>query len=201
MALFYRLSGWIGILIYAALIYEMLRLWIAPTADDTARILTLAVMMGFEFIMVHSGVFMAVFPRKISLFIFVPIYGLFAWSFNSMVPGNEILYLYLGVVFVRMRFAFSNATEKEKSMNMLMSLIAVMSYFFLILIFAFNSERIPKMGLTPEFLESSGYLKDVAVGGIFTDMPNVPLAMGVIYFTLLAYSEIKIYKLLTPLSD
>lgn len=201
MATIYRVLGWVGILIYGALIYEMWRLWSAPNPDDIDRILTLAVMMGFEFIMVHSGVFMSVFPRKMSLFIFVPFYGLFALAFNTMTPGNEILFLYLGVVFIRMRFAFSNPIEQEKGANMGMSLIAVLLYFFLIMGFAIGSDHIPELGLTPEFLKATGYLNEDTIGGIFTEMPQVPMAMGIVYFALLALAEIKIYKLLKPLSD
>ncbi|MDB2437209.1 hypothetical protein N9W89_00715 [Hellea sp.] len=199
MQLIYRILGWVGILVYGALIYEMWRLWSAPTPDDTGRILTLAVMMGFEFIMVHSGIFMAAFPRKISLFIFVPFYGAFALVFNSMTPGNEILFLYLGAVFIRMRFAFSNATEEEIGANMSMSFLAVVLYFFLIIAFSIGSDHIPELGLTREFLTTTNYLNEDTIGGIFTEMPQVSMAMGMVYFGLLAFAEIKVYKLLKPL--
>jgi len=95
-------------MVYVVLVFEMLRLWLSPDAMQIDRLNTLAVMMGFEFIMIHSGVFMSVMPRKISLFFLIPFYSTFAFAMNTMVSGNTILWLYFGVVLLRMRFAFSN---------------------------------------------------------------------------------------------
>lgn len=193
-----RIAGLAGLATYAVLVFEMTRLWVMPETTDVERIQTLAVMMGFEFIMVHSGVFMAVFPRKMALFIFVPVYALFAFAMNSMAPGNTILWLYFAVVFFRMRFAFSDPKSKEKDQAMLISLAAVMTYFFLVLGFAMGSNHVPKLGLTDQFLLQSGYRESVKAGGIFLDTPNVPLAMGVVYFSLIAFFEAKIYGLFKP---
>ncbi|WP_409432047.1 hypothetical protein ACJ3XI_07440 [Litorimonas sp. RW-G-Af-16] len=190
-----RLLGWVGIAIYAALVYEMLRLWISPQANEVDRIATLAVMMAFEFIMVHSGVFMAALPRKFTIFFFVPFYGIFALIFNSLAPGNEILYLYMGVVFMRMRFAFSDADEATKAASVIMSILAVFIYFVLVFIFAFGAALVPRLGLTEAFLEMAGYANAHNSGGIFIDYPHVPLAMGTVYFTLLAMSEVWVFKL------
>ena len=197
--LFLKLSNWIGIAIYGWIIVEMFQLWHHPGPDDAARILTLATIMAFEFVLVHSGVFMAVMPKKISLLVFIPFYGVFALAMNAMTPGNTILWLYLGIIAVRMRFAFSNPTEEAKGKNMTMSVAAVMTYFVLIFVFAFGANIIPDLGLTAEYLESSGFqtLRNGATG-IFIESPQVPLAMGIVYFTLIALWEIKIFGLLKP---
>jgi len=195
---FNRLSGLAGLATYAFLIFEMARLWIAPDTSDVERIQTLAVMMAFEFIMVHSGVFMAVFPRKMALFVFVPFYAAFAFAMNAMAPGNTILWLYFAVVFFRMRFAFSDPKSEDKTRAMGMSLAAVTTYFFLVLAFAIGSEAVPELGLSEQFLIESGYKETVEGGGIFVDTPNVPMALGIVYFSLISLWEIKIYRLFKP---
>jgi len=176
----------------------MARYWISPDPENTDRLLTLAVMMGFEFIMVHSGVFMAVMPKKVSLFFLIPAYSLFALAMNSMVPGNSILWLYFGVVLVRMRFAFSNPKGPELQAATTTSLCAVLIYFILLVIFALGAEAIPRLGLTDTFLIESGYRASITTGGLFIDTPHVPMAMGVVYFTLLAFLEVLIFKHISP---
>lgn len=193
--LFAVVSGWFSIALYGFLVFEMLRLWIAPTEDDALRVLTLAVMIGMEFIMAHSGVFMAVMRRAWAMAILVPIYGLFAWGFSSYIPGNEMMWIYFGVVAMRMRFAFSNPTEDQIGRNIGLSAVVVMTYFVLIFLFAFNADNVPQFGLTPEYLTASGFHELHDSGGIFIDQPHVALAMGVVYFTLIAIWEALIYGL------
>lgn len=196
---FTHIGNWLNIALYGWLIYEILTLWIAPENDDALRVLTLAVMMGMEFIMGHSGVFMAVLKRSWSMVILIPFYALFAWGFSSYVPGNEMMWIYFGIVALRMRFAFSNPTENQINKNILMSIATVMTYFILVFIVAFNADNIPVFGLTADYLQNSGYNDIPDSGGIFLDTPNTALAMGVVYFTLLAVWEILIYGLLkTP---
>jgi len=173
----------------------MARFWIAPDAGNTDRLQTLAAIMALEFIMVHSGVFMAVMPRKISLFLLVPFYGLFAWAMSSAVPGNTILWIYFGVVLLRMRFAFSEPDSPEKNAAIFISCLAVIVYFVLVFIFAFGSHFIPQLGLTESFLIDSGYRAQITSGGLFIDSPHVPLAMGVVYFAVLALIEIGVSRL------
>lgn len=184
-----QIWGWVGVALYLLLAFQMARLLVYPGPDDGPIILTFGAMMAFEFILVHSGVFMAVFPRKMSLLIFVPLYGLFAWAMSSTIPGNTILWLYLGVVFTRMRFAFSSPTPEAKGANILFSLAAVSTYFVLIFVFAFSSELLPRLGVTEAFLQSINYADLHDSGGLFIDLPHVPLTIGIVYFTLLAFYE------------
>lgn len=169
------------------------KLLLYPGADDGETILTFGVLMGFEFILVHSGVFMAVTPRRLSLTLLVPFYGVFAWAMNTMIPGNAVLWLYLSVILTRMRFAFSEPTKLAKDRNILFSITAVMTYFVLVFIFAFSAENLPRFGITELYLQSVTYDTLHDSGGIFIDLPNVPLLMGVVYFTLLAFLEWRIY--------
>jgi len=149
--------------------------------------------MGFEFILVHSGVFMAAMPRKISLLVLVPFYGLFALAMNALIPGNAILWLYLSVILTRMRFAFSETSDAAKEANIIFSVVSVMTYFFMMILFAVLNEVIPRFGITESYLKSIDYSSLHDSGGIFIDMPNVPITMGVLYFTILAFYEWRIY--------
>jgi len=196
MRLFNNLTAWIGIGVYIALILQMLRVWIAPQADDIELILTLAVMMGFEFIMVHSGIFMAVMPRKLSLFLFIPFCGIFALTMNALLPNNYILWLYGSIIFTRIRFAFSNPDQETINRSISMSIKAAILYFVLIMSFSFGSGLIPEFGLTQDFLTQSGYWDIVKTGGLFPEKPYVPIAIGVVYFSLIALIEVKTFNLL-----
>jgi len=196
--LLWRLSEWIGIIIYAALVFEMTRLWIAPNPGDAERIVTLVMLVLFEFIIVHSGVFMAVMPRKWSMLIFLPFYGIFALAFNAAAPGNTILFLYLGVVLMRMRFAFSSPTDDARTKAIIMSGAAAFGYFILMFAFAFGGAFLPKFGLDYSYLQSSGYFDIFDASGEFVDKPHSALAMGMAYFSLLIWLEIKVFGLLKP---
>jgi len=194
----WRISEWLNIVFYGLLVFEMLRLWFAPEPNDVGHILTLGMLMAFEFVLVHSGIFMALLPRRLSLILLVPVYSLFALVMNFAVPGNAILLLYLAVIFMRMRFAFSNPGEDEKIRAGIMAGLCAFLYFVLAFTFAFGANFIPEFGLTQEFLQTNGYFTQSDASGIFIDQPNVPMAMGIIYFTLLALLEIKVYKMLRP---
>lgn len=62
--------AYLGVLLYLGLAIQAYLLWTNPSLNDLDKIYTMAVLGAIEFFMVHSGVFMAVFSRKISLYIF-----------------------------------------------------------------------------------------------------------------------------------
>lgn len=135
---------------YYATVFLMV--WMHPNEHDVSMINDLAVLMAFEFIMVHSGVFMAVMPKKISLFVFFPMYGLFALAFHNSVINANILYIYLLAVLNRMRFAFSDVSPEVRAAQIGKSAVKAMFYFFLIFAVCIGNDLIPKFGLTDEFL-------------------------------------------------
>jgi len=104
-----------GIFMSLLIAYQFLMVWLSPDASDSSKISSMAGLMAFEFVMVHSGVFMAVMPKKISLFILIPFYGLFALAFTASIGNTDILIIYLIVVFNRMRFAFSDVSSHIKN--------------------------------------------------------------------------------------
>jgi len=165
--------------------YQYFILWINPDINDPDKILSFAVIMGFEFIMVHSGVFMAVMPKKISLYILFPIYGIFAFIMNLMVKDNTILIIYCMVVFNRMRFAFADVSEKLKGIAVGKSALSAVAYLFLL--FATVFIPIPEFGLTIDFLTASGYFENLN-GNDFRS-PHHFICMGFLYYLLLSLME------------
>ncbi len=199
----FKIWGWVGVLLYVILVVRMAFLLFAPGPEDGEIILTFGAMMAFEFILVHSGVTMALSPRNISLFILFPMYGIFALGLNAAIPGNAILFLYFSVVLTRMRFAFSEPNRDATIANIGFSIAAIITYFLLVIIFAVSSENLPHFGITEAYLDSVNYSEIHDSGGVFIDMPHVPIAMGIVYFTLLSFYEtfIQTLKPKSPLSS
>jgi len=183
---------YIGAFMNLMLAYQFFNLWYKPTVNDVFKINDFAILMAFEFVMVHSGVFMSVFPKKISLFVFVPLYGLFAWAMNASVSDNSILIIYGVVVFNRMRFAFSDVSKAIRNRNILFSVLAVAIYFFLVLGFTILNEKVPRLGLTENFLTKINYFDTINASGLFVEKPHVPLALGTVYYIFLCLLEIKL---------
>ncbi len=179
-----------GILMNLVIAYQFYAIWTAPTTNEASKIFTLGTLMAFEFILVHSGVFMAVMPKKISLFVLFPIYGLFALCFNYFITDNTILFVYLAVIFNRMRFAFSDVSKAIKQRAIFTSVFAAAGYFFLIMAVVFLSNHIPELGLTPDFLQLAGYdeVKGDS-GGVFIDTPHIAICFGMLYYGMLAIIE------------
>ena len=161
-----------GILMNVFIVYQLLQLWVFPQPTQAEKIYSMSSLMAFEFVLVHSGVFMA------------------------LMPNNVILITYMFVVLNRMRFAFFNVDKKFKDRTILFSIIALIVYFILIFVVAFSSEILPPFGLTNEFLNLSGYnkLKNNlgGSGGLFLDAPQTGLCLGILYYSILAIIEGKL---------
>lgn len=181
--------NYVGVLLNLLMAFPFLSLWISPHTSDVERIYSYAVLIGFEFIMVHSGVFMAAVPARISLFIFFPIYGLFALIFNMMVNDNFILYTYLLVVFNRLRYAFFDVTKDVRMKLLIKSGVAAFFYFILLVVGVLCSSSIPTLGLSNNFLQQSNYDHTKLHGGILLDKPYVAMFIGSVYYIILAIIE------------
>ena len=165
--------------------------------DDAGTIGTMAILMIFEFLLVHSGVFMALMPRKISLFVFVPFYGIFAIGLNFYVYDNLILLAYLLVVINRMRFAFTDVSDQIRIRVIRNSVSAAKCYILLLLPICFFANFIFELGLTEDYLTRSGYFDlQVGKGGMFIDMPHIPMFFGFLYYTIMAL--VKYYIIRNP---
>ncbi|MCM5662364.1 hypothetical protein [Galbibacter mesophilus] len=183
---------YVGIAMYVFIASQFFQLWLFPEETQAEKIYSMSFLIIFEFVMVHSGVFMAVMPKKWSFFIFIPFYGVFAWAFNHAVPNNVVLITYLVVVLNRMRFAFFNADKRLKERAAAFSVFALIVYFVLTFVVLFSAEILPEFGLTAEFLEKSGYNAIKSATGTFVDVPQTALCLGVLYYSALAIIEAKL---------
>ena len=192
----WRITEWVGIAFYALLVFQYLSLWIAPGQNDGVKIHGLTWLFLFEFVLAHSGIFMAVFPRKTALFIFVPFYGLFALAFNAAVPGNTILFLYCGVILMRMRFIFSDPSSPARGRALTLSILSAVLFFLCTVVIFSAAGILPKLGLTEGYLASIDFANLSDSSGDFVDNPHAAMATGAVYFTLLAMTEIRLFGLL-----
>lgn len=107
-------SDWVfplTILQYVVFIALYLSMWISPSSFSNEFIMVSVTLIFFEFVLMHSGLFMM---GKVGVILFFPIYFAAAYKFNAIVPGNTILYVYL----IQIVFRFLN-TNSQKSKSIL----------------------------------------------------------------------------------
>lgn len=178
-----------GIILNTFIAYQFCVLWLSPNIDDAPKILSFASLMAFEFVMVHSGLFMAFMPRRISLFILVPFYGIFALIFTAIAKDSLILISYLLVIINRLRYAFSDVSKEMKGQLIIRSIGAMAIYFCLIFIILIFQGLIPEIGLNTTFLNTSGYYNILTSSGVFVETPHIAIVFGMLYYILLAIFE------------
>ena len=158
---------------------QYLYLWLFAGPDDAYKVYSLAILMAFEFVMVHSGLFMAAMPLKASIRLFIPLYGLFAFG-HSMREGLN-----------RMRFAFFNVSKSVKQRVVKQSMIALAVYFVLTVSVVCAESVIPSFSLGAAFSESASYTREVRAGGLFVAKPYVPICLGFLYYSVLSFFNFK----------
>lgn len=169
---------------YAYYASVFLLVWIHPEEYNVSLINDLAVLVAFEFIMVNSGVFMAVLPKRYSILVFFPMFGLFAYSFNNSVISINLFYIYLLTVLNRMRFAFSNVSDEVRIKEIVKSVVRTILYCVLLALVALGNGIVPKLGLTPEFLQKAHYFDKIKSSGLIMEKPYVAMCMGFLYYSL-----------------
>ena len=178
-----------GILMTVLIAFQFFRVWQNPIIGDAPKIITMGLLIIFEFIMMHSGLLMSGLPKKVSLYGLIPFYGLFALVFSAIAQDPLVLIIYLIVVFNRMRFAFSEVPKVLKQRSLLKSILVALAYIMLIFPFIFGAGHVPKWGMTLDTLEAIGYPGDSATAGLFLGMPHVVIAFGFTYYCFLAIIE------------
>ncbi|MFK8270532.1 hypothetical protein [Capnocytophaga stomatis] len=171
--------------------------WLFADISDAYKVYSLAMLIIFEFIMVHSGIFMAVIPAKYSLLIFFPFYGIFALVFNlSLNLGdNQILILYLVTVFHRMRFAFFNTDKDIKNRLILFSVLGALAYFILTFFSLIFSPILPYFALDEFFFNSDAYQNVKKMKGAFVDTPHEAIIFGFLYYLALAFINFRLLRI------
>jgi hypothetical protein len=165
---------------YAAL---FLMTWKNPE-DHIALLNDLSVLILFEFVMVHSGTFMILMPKKWSILLLIPFYGAFAYYFNKATIDSSILLAYMITVINRMRFAFSDVPNKILGQEILKAFGRVGFYFVLLFTVLIGNNLVPKLGFSTVFLKSNTFLNGIPDKGIFLASPKESMCLGFLYYSI-----------------
>ncbi len=174
---------------YSIIVKQVFTIWTVPTVDDLGKINNYIILIAFEFVLVHSGVLMAEVGKNRAMFLFIPLYGVFAVVFNLLMSNNVLLYLYCLIVFNRMSFIFSNPSEEQKRRTKKVAADSAILYFLLAVLTVIASGLIPKLGLNAQFLLDSNYYENLSTRGLWPENPHLPIAMTTCYFSILAIRE------------
>lgn len=160
--------------------------WFYPEYYTVDIIYNLSMVLIFEFILVHSGVFMAITKNIFILLGIALVYGLFALAFNYSVLGDSpiILYVYSLTILNRILFGLSSRSDEERQQNFGYSALMVINFMFCIFLILICSKFVPYGGLTPDYLLSLNYYNSFSLGGEFPENPHIAFAFGVLYFSL-----------------
>lgn len=158
-----------GILLNLIVAFQFLTIWYQPKYSNIDKIASMATLMAFEFILVHSGVFMAVMPKKIALYILVPLYSLFT-------------------------YALLNVNDLLKTKTILNSGLAAIAYIFLVVICVFSNGIFGELGLNEAYLNDSDYFKYITAKSAFIETPHIAIAFGFFYYCTLSIIEALLIK-------
>ncbi len=178
-----------GLFMTLFIAFRFYRIWQNPVLGDAPEIITLGVLIIFEFIMVHTGMLMSGLPKKVSLYGLIPFYGVFALVFSFAAKDYVILTVYMLVVINRMRFAFSDVPKILKRQVLLKSILAGLAYFLPMFPFIFKANDVPKWGMTKDTLKAIDFPGDSNAAQLLFEMPHVFIAFGLTYYCLLAIIE------------
>jgi len=145
-----------GLLINVLMCLLCLAIWFVPTAFSNETIIGTRALIAFEFIILHSALFM-----MISYWVFIPLYFLFAFSFNHFTSDNAIMITFLVIVLNRVRFIFMKNGDELGGKNVVRALYQFfLNYFplmFLGVVFQ-SIGLIPELGLSEETIKNKGII-------------------------------------------
>ena len=175
---------------YGYLIAHLCGVWLSPELNDVGFILSFSGLVSFEFFTVIAGLFIFTAPSRFSLLIIASVFGVLVIGANSMLPDNSLLSLY-AITLLR-RFMFFSSEDREAKLTSAMLPIIFYALIVIMLIVPLSS-FIPEFGLNDGFLLESAYVdlkKDAGLSGLFFDHPKLSFAFAVLYFFLLALSDV-----------
>lgn len=173
-----------GLLINILMCFLCLAIWMVPTAFSADTIISTRALLAFEFIILHSAIFMMA-----GKWLMVPLYFLFAYSFNQQAPDNAIMITYLVIVLNRVRFMFMENGSDLEGMNAGRAIYQFFFNYFPLILICILLERI---GLMPRFGMSEETLKNMEA----TDHGDVShatmMAFGFFYYLRGIYLDKKL---------
>lgn len=181
LSVFFSLFDYATQFLYIAFIITV---WWFPEKFSVETIYNLTVLFLFEFILVHSGVFMAAFARTKFIYCLIPFYGIFALIINSMIMGEEnlILWLYAVIVANRIIGGYKAKTKDEFGRNLLYSALLMVNFMFSLFSVLILKFLVPYGGLTPSYLNEIDYLYLIPQHSDYFNFPHVCMAYGALFY-------------------
>ena len=184
--------SFIGLLFNVFMSYKFLSLWIHPQVGDIEIIVSLIVLMIFEFFMIHSGLFFSIIGGRSSWKDWLKgilFFGLFAVIYNNAVSNNFILIIYCSMVLNRMLSGILNREKISIEKELNIATFYTMIYIGLLVVIALCSSFIPKFGLTTDFLTTENYII-LKPDYDLLSMPHVAMCFGALYYLIFTFVEI-----------
>lgn len=181
---------------YLISIFICCKFWLFPDLSN-AHFLTNSIhLFVTEFLLVHSGVFMAVFARSKKIIVVIIIYGFLIFDLAKSFGDNYFFYLYLLIVLLRMRSAFSGFNPLIFFKNIMMSVAGILFFMIAGISMAILENYIPVLGLREDYLNNSGFRwENKDSGGMIVDKPYLIMYFWIVYFTLWFFLEIYLIRL------
>jgi hypothetical protein len=170
--------------------------WLHPLALGPIAVKTAMLTMLVEFLLIHATGFLTVVihgenvrPLQriaavggLSLF-YLLFVGAFAWSFGEWWPLLAFLWLVVGKVL----WARRTGPDGDEATKALMAAWAGSVVAYLFACFATVVPPVPHLGMLAELRPQYGF--DPDMGGLWIEEPHRVVAMGVLYFSLLALGK------------
>jgi len=167
--------------------------WADPMDWDDGNWIRFGVgLMLLEFILLHSGAFMAVVlgikqslsKRLMVFFGFVLLYGLMIWGVSLALDNSGLMWIFIAVVAGRLTTAFFN---REIGIGAILarSTIGIVCYLFVV--FATVFVPVPEWGITPQVLEQ---VYPDRGSGVWEDEPQRAIVGAAVYFLLMGLAEL-----------
>jgi len=178
---------------YFILTVTLLRVWRDPMSVADGTWVPFAVgLMVLEFIVLHSGAFMGALAvgdvpgrRKLLLFLgLVALYGIFALAFSLAVGSWAIMKVY-GILMAGRFMTVMFAGPQDRTLLLLRSGVGAVVYLGAVFLTLFVP--VPEGGIDHAVLEQ---VYPDRGGGVWERQPEVAIAAGVIYFTVLGLFEL-----------
>ena len=180
---------------YGIVIWNVVNLWIYPSAEDIKEIQYWTALILFEFTLVHSAAILAAWGKTWIILILIAL-NLFitAGAWAHLAPESNALLVFSVLIFSRLYSSYINSSVNARFKTFLVSGCSLSFYFALIITITSAPEIIPNFGLTNSFLAQHDYFQYTRGHGLLIDQPKLTFAFCASYFSILGVFEIYFYR-------
>lgn len=171
---------------------KLFAVWADPLAHSGGDWLRFGIgLMLMEFILLHSGVFMAAVlaiqssrsKQVAAWFGLALFYGLMVWGFSVALDSPALLWIFVSIVVGRSLPSF---LQREQGVGAGMARSAMGAPIYILIVFASVFIPVPEWGITPAVIEQ---VYPDRGGGLWEDEPQRAIAGAAVYFGLMGLAE------------